>query len=603
MWCIFGRALQRVGTALVRISIHIYGYNASIDCRNRAVKKITAMVFQKLKKTKRRGGEISPDEIFLDDINLPKFDKSQLEGRIERPLGSGSALALGAFFVLALFVFGGRLWQIQITEGEQYAERSRDNTLKTTPLFAERGGITDRNREPLAWNTPGPEHQEFLARSYTARAGSAHVIGFLKYPTKDSSGFYFRNDFNGIAGAEREYNEVLSGENGVRTIELDVRGSPISESLIKPPKRGNDLLLSVDARLSEALYGFLMERIRAAPFEGGAAAIMDVSNGEIIALTSAPEYVPQVLSDGTDSRRINGFVSDQQKPFLDRSAAGLYAPGSVVKPLLAAAALEENIISPEKKILSTGSISIPNPYDPTRTSVFNDWKAHGWVDMRDALAVSSDVYFYEIGGGFEDQKGLGIALIEKYFRLFGLGEELADPLLGQAYGTIPSPAWKKISFPDDPWRVGDTYNTSIGQYGMLTTPLQMLRAIGAIANGGNLLEPSLIAGETASARRVPVSEEHLRVAREGMRRAVTWGTASGLYLPFVSIAAKTGTAEIGIAKKRVHSWVVGFFPSTAPRYAFVALLEKGPSANTIGGVYVMRQFFEWLYATAPEYLK
>ncbi|KKU59480.1 MAG: Penicillin-binding protein [Parcubacteria group bacterium GW2011_GWA2_47_12] len=561
------------------------------------------MVFQKLKKIKRHGGEISPDEIFLDDINLPKFDKSQMEGRIERPLGVGSSIALGVLFGIALIVFGGRLWQIQIAEGEQYAERSRDNTLKTTPLFAERGDIFDRTGELLAWNTPDNAHPEFLARRYTARAGSAHIIGFLKYPTKDSSGFYFRNDFNGIAGAEREYNEALSGENGVRTIELDVRGNSVSESLVEPPQRGNDLLLSVDARLSEALYGFLMERIRAAPFEGGAAAIMDVSNGEIIALTSAPEYIPQVLADGADSEHIARFVSDSKKPFLDRAAAGLYAPGSIVKPLLAAAALEENVISPEKKILSTGSISIPNPYDPTRTSVFNDWKAHGWVDMRDALAVSSDVYFYEIGGGFEEQKGLGIARMEKYFRLFGLGEALADPLLGQTSGTIPSPAWKKITFPNDQWRIGDTYNTSIGQYGMLTTPLQMLRAIGAIANGGELLEPSLIAGEAKSARRVPVSEENLRVAREGMRRAVTEGTAGGLYLPFVSIAAKTGTAEVGITKKRVNSWVVGFFPSDAPRYAFIALLEKGPSANTIGGVYVMRQFFEWLAAIAPEYLE
>ena len=561
------------------------------------------MVFQKLKKIKRSGREISPDEIFLDDINLPAFDKSQMEGRIERPLGVGSVLALGALFILVVFIFGGRLWQIQIMEGEQYAERSRNNTLKTTPLFAERGGIADRTGEPLAWNAPNPAHPEFLARRYTPRSGSAHTIGFLKYPTKDSSGFYFRNDFSGIAGAEREYNEALAGENGVRAIELDVRGNTVSESLVEPPHRGNDLRLSVDARLSEALYGFLMERIRAAHFEGGAAALMDVSNGEIIALTSAPEYIPQILADGADSERIARFVSDPKKPFLDRAAAGLYAPGSVVKPLLAAAALEENIISPEKKILSTGSISIPNPYDKARTSVFNDWKAHGWVDMRGALAVSSDVYFYEIGGGFEEQKGLGIGLMEKYYRLFGLGEALADPLLGQASGTIPSPAWKKIAFPNDQWRIGDTYNTAIGQYGMLTTPLQMLRAIGAVANSGSLLEPSLIVGETANARRVPVSEEYLRVAREGMRRAVTEGTAGGLYFPFVSIAAKTGTSEIGVAKKKVNSWVVGFFPSDAPRYAFVALLEKGPRENTIGGVFVMRQFFEWLAATAPEYLK
>lgn len=560
------------------------------------------MVFNKLK-TKSRSVEISPDEIFLDDVNLPAFDKAQFEGRIERPLGVNASIALGIFFALVVIVFVSRIWQIQILEGEQYAERSRDNTLKTTPLFAERGRLLDRNGEPLAWNAPNAAHPEFLARRYTARSGSAHVMGFLKYPTKDSSGFYVRNDFNGIAGAESEYNEALSGGNGVRMIEFNVRGSVVSESVVNLPRSGNDLQLSIDARLNEALYDFLIERIRAAGFQGAAAAMMDVSTGEVVALTSAPEYDPQALSDGAPASRIAGFVNDPKKPFLNRASTGLYAPGSIVKPLLAAAALEENVISPDKKILSTGSISIPNPYDPSRTSVFNDWKAHGWVDMRHALAVSSDVYFYEIGGGFENQKGLGIARIEKYLRLFGIGEMLADPLLGGATGTIPGPAWKKIAFPGDLWRVGDTYNTSIGQYGMLVTPLQILRAISAIANGGSLFEPTLIAGEQTSVRSVQVSAENLRVVREGMRLAITEGSASGLYVPFVSVAAKTGTAEVGISKKRVNSWVVGFFPYEAPRYAFVVLLEKGPRENTIGGVYVMKQFLEWLFLNAPEYLK
>lgn len=567
-----------------------------------AIKEIIAMVFQRLKK-KKFSVEISPDEIFLDDANLPAFDKSQFEGRIERPLGVGSALALGVFFALVAMIFGVRLWQIQISEGKQYAERSRGNTLRTTPLFAERGRLLDRNGEALAWNAPDQTHSEFLARRYAPRSGSAHTIGFLKYPSKDSAGFYVRNDFKGVAGAESEYNEALAGDNGVRTLELDVRGTVVSESVVDLPRKGDDLQLSIDARLNEILYGLLIERIHAVGFEGGAAGLMDVSNGEVVALTSAPEYDSQVLSDGAPASRISGFVNDPKKPFLDRASAGLYAPGSIIKPFLAAAALEEKIISPEQKILSTGSISIQNPYDPSRTSVFNDWKAHGWVDMRHALAVSSDVYFYEIGGGFENQKGLGIARMEKYLRLFGMGEMLADPLLGGASGTIPGPEWKKIAFSNDPWRVGDTYNTSIGQYGMLVTPAQMLRAVSAVANGGRLLEPTLIVGEKAAEQSVPVSEENLRVVREGMRLAVTEGSASGLYVPFVSVAAKTGTAEIGISKKRVNSWVMGFFPYEAPRYAFVVLLEKGPRENTIGGVYVMKQFLEWLSLNTPEYLK
>ena len=546
--------------------------------------------------------EISPDEILLDRANLPAFDVVQFEGRLERPLGAGIPLALGVLFLCIAALFGGRLWHIQIVEGSTYAERSRGNFLRTTPIFAERGGIIDRTGEPLAWNEPTPEHPEFLARRYTTRAGSAHLIGFLKYPSKDAAGFYYRNDFKGVAGAEREYNEALTGTNGVRTVELDVAGTTVSESEVRPARHGADLTLSVDARLSETLYELLMERIRAVGFAGGAAVLMDVSNGEIIALTSAPEYNPQTLSDGADAPRIAGFVHDSRMPFLDRASAGLYAPGSLVKIFLAPGALAEGVITPDKKILSTGSISIPNPYAPERESVFTDWKAHGWVDMRHALAVSSDVYFYEIGGGFAAQRGLGIGLMEKYFRLFGLGEPLADPLLGQTSGTIPNPEWKKRFFPHDPWRIGDTYHTAIGQYGMLTTPLQIVRAIAAVANGGNLIEPTLFQNETKSGRQLSLSDEAFRIVREGMRLAVTEGTANGLMLPFISVAAKTGTAEVGISKKRVNSWVTGFFPSAAPRYAFVVLLERGPRENTIGGVYVMRQFFEWLAVNAPAYL-
>lgn len=561
-------------------------------------------MFRVRKKTLRQN-EISPDEIFLDTANLPAFETAQFEGRLEKPFGAWSIAALGVVFALVVFLFGAQLWRVQIFHGATYAERSRGNTLKTIPLFAERGEIFDRRGEPLAWNEPPhtPADIVFLERRYTRREGLAHLLGFLKYPSRDAAGFFVREDFAGVSGAERELNDLLEGENGAHTVEYDVRGEIVSESTARLPSRGEDAHLSVDARLSEALYGYLMERVRAIGFQGGAAAVMDITNGELIALTSVPEYDPQTLTDGAPSARISSFVRDPRTPFLDRASAGLYAPGSTVKPLLAVAALAEKVIGPETEILSTGSISVPNPFTPSKFSVFNDWKAHGLVDMRKALAVSSDVYFYEIGGGFESQKGLGIERMEKYYRAFGLGEALADPLLGASSGVVPSPAWKEKLFPGDPWRIGDSYNTAIGQYGMLATPLQILRAIAAVANGGLLVEPTVLINDAVSTRRVPIGDDDLRVAREGMRQAVTEGTASGLWFPFVSVAAKTGTAEVGLAKKRVHSWVVGFFPSEHPRYAFVALLERGPSENTIGSAFVMRQFFEWLSVYAPEYLK
>ena len=228
--------------------------------------------------------------------------------------------------------------------------------------------------------------------------------------------------------------------------------------------------------------------------------------------------------------------------------------------------------------------------------------------MRDAIAVSSDVYFYEIGGGYQDQVGLGITNIKKYMRIFGFGAvDVNNPLLQKA-GTIPDPAWKSENFNGDPWRVGDTYNTAIGQYGFQVTPLQMVRAMSAIANGGTLLEPTIISGDNESltkTKNLGLSIYNIKVVQEGMRQGVTsiLGTAANLNIPDVAIAAKTGTAELGTLKKYVNSWVTGFFPYDKPRYAFAAIMEKGPSTNTVGALYVMRQLFEWMAVNTPEYLK
>ena len=312
------------------------------------------------------------------------------------------------------------------------------------------------------------------------------------------------------------------------------------------------------------------------------------------------------MSEGSDRAAIQKYISDTRQPFLDRAVSGLYTPGSIVKPFLALGALKEGVITPEKEILSTGSISIPNPYDSTKKSVFNDWRAHGWVDMRRALAVSSDVYFYEIGGGFENQIGLGIARIKKYMQLFGFGASDPKNALLAVEGTLPDPAWKAKTFDGEVWRIGDTYNTSIGQYGMQVTPMQAVRATAALANGGILLEPTLLLNGNRgrnSARALDFSADDMKVIQEGMRDAVLLGTAGNLNIPAVAIAAKTGTAELGSKKQLVNSWVEGFFPYENPRYAFVVIMERGPYENTVGALYVMRQLFEWMSQHTPEYLQ
>jgi penicillin-binding protein 2 len=333
---------------------------------------------------------------------------------------------------------------------------------------------------------------------------------------------------------------------------------------------------------------------------------MNVKNGEIIVSTSYPEYNSAILSKGEDTEVIQTYLKDKRKVFLDRVISGLYTPGSIVKPFFALGALAENIISPEKQILSTGSISIPNPYFPDQDSVFKDWKAHGWVDMRRALAVSSDVYFYEIGGGFKEQKGLGILNLEKYSKLFGIGQKSGIDLPDETSGIVPNPEWKIKNFNGDPWRIGDTYHTSIGQYGFQVTPMEMTRAIGALANYGKLLTPHLILEDKEKEMnfsQIELNKEFYKIVHEGMRMATTSGTASILSVPYVEIAAKTGTAQLGALKNKVNSWIVGFFPYEDPKYAFTIMMESGPSSGTIGAVSIARELFDWMNIYTPEYFK
>ena len=550
--------------------------------------------------------EINPDEIFLDSSNLPQFDRHQFEGRLERPIARRTIFILGGVFCLAMLLVLSKTFSLQIMEGDRYANQSAQNRLRHSLIFGSRGVFYDRNGTLLAWNVIDDAKPEFSKRKYLEQNGLSHVVGFIKYPSKDKAGFYYKVDFEGLDGAEKYYNEYVAPQHGIRIVETDAHGNIQSESVLKPPKDGANITLTIDARLQSKLHELMEGLAKERGFNGGAAVIMDVQNGELLTMVSFPEYDSQVLTDGSDEDAIKKTLADPKTPFLYRATSGLYAPGSIVKPFIALAALEEGIITPEKEIVSTGKISVPNPFDPSKPSVFKDWKAHGAVDMRKALAVSSDIYFYEIGGGFEEQKGLGIGSIEKYMRLFGFGEEPGgNDFFGEA-GVIPNPKWKRANFNGEAWNLGNTYHTSIGQYGFQVTPLQVARGVAAIANGGKLLEPRLVEEKEIppSYAVIPIKTSSFGVVKEGMLGAVTLGgTASGLSIPNISVAGKTGTAELGTLKKLVNSWVVGFFPYEKPAFAFAIIMEKGPRDNTIGATFVARQLFEWMSVYTPEYLR
>ena len=543
---------------------------------------------------------IDPDEIFIDDGNLASLNNHQFEGRIEKPISKISLFVASLVFLLVAVIFGGRVIYLQVIEGRDYAERSKNNSLRHTAIMPSRGIIYDRNLVELAWNKP--------ERTYLNEPGFSHLIGYLGYPNSKeatSSSSFTEKEQIGRAGSEKIFNTELSGEKGVRIEEVNVRGDVVSDYSLKQPVNGKSVVLSIDSKLQTKFFQLIRQVAIDRDFFGGSGVILDVKTGEVLAIVSYPEYDSNIMTNRTDKKEIQAFLSSTSNPFLNRAVSGLYTPGSIFKPIMALAALNEKVIDPYKKILSTGALVIPNPYNPKEKTIFRDWKAHGWVDMRWALAVSSDEYFYQIGGGYKDQKGIGIANIEKYSKLFGLSQLTGIELENEAEGSIPSPEWKAKNFDGEPWRLGNTYHTSIGQYGVLVTPLQMARLAAVIANEGYLVRPTILKQATTtniSVPKLPIDKNYFDVVHDGMRLAVTEGTAKGLDVSAIQIAAKTGTAELGLSKERVNSWVIGFWPFIEPKYAFAVVMEKGSRHNTIGGVFVIRSLFDWLPANLPAYL-
>lgn len=549
---------------------------------------------------------VEPDEIFLDSHNIQNFDRQQFEGRIEKTITKRTIIFVGGFFVFLVVVFGIRLGYLQIAQGQAYLARSERNILEKGLIFADRGIIYDRNGVELAWNKK-VETEEVPLRTYLT-PGFSHVLGYVSYPEKDSKNIYWQAEFVGKDGLEKQYDEEIRGRNGEKIVEIDARGEIHSENIVNAPLRGKELKTTIDSRIQGKLFELIKNLSEENSFTGGAGVMMDVWSGEIIASTSYPEYNSEILSLGQNSEEIQSYLGDDRKVFLDRSISGVYTPGSIVKPFFAIGALQEGVIDPFKEILSTGSISIPNPYFPEQKTVFNDWKAHGYTAMREAIAVSSDVYFYQIGGGYapDNQRGIGILNIEKYARLFGIGEKTEVDIPDETEGTIPNPQWKAATFDGDLWRVGDTYNTVIGQYGFQVTPIQMARATAAIANYGTLVTPHFVLGDKEMEEKksmVNLPREHFEVAREGMREAVEYGTAATLNVPHVEVAAKTGTAQLGAQKNRVNSWVIGFFPYENPKYAFAVMMESGPASGVVGATSIMRGLLDWMYWETPEYFQ
>jgi penicillin-binding protein 2 len=530
--------------------------------------------------------EIAPEEIFLDAENAT-FDRARFEGRLERPLSARTFGYLGVGLGFLFFILVTRGWNLQVTNGEAYASESASNSLEVTTLFAERGVITDMHGVVLAEN--GEKSDGSVERKYPYSSLS-HVLGYVSYPKKDANGKYYDTEERGVTGIEAEYNETLAGTNGQILIETDALGKIRSQGSVVPAEDGKPVQLSIDIDLQRNLYRAIADTAKRTGFIAGAGVIIDTHSGGVRALVSYPSFDSNVMSAGSPSEIIASYNTNPGRPYIDHAIQGVYTPGSIVKPLLAAGALTDGLITPSTVIDDPGFLSLPDPYHPGKEWYFKGWKALGPVDVKKAIAWSSDVFFYSIAGGFKSQKGFGIDRLAYWYRQFGMGSTTGIALSGEAAGLIPTPEWKKKVF-NEGWYLGDTYFTGIGQYSVQVTPIQMARATAAVANGGKLFTPTLLAGEISDYVRIPVDSRQLEVVRAGMRQAVTSALASALNLPYVSVAAKTGTAQTGTRNQYDNSWVIGFFPYDNPQYAFAVVLERGPEGQGEQAVFATRDFF------------
>jgi len=440
---------------------------------------------------------------------------------------------------------------------------------------------------------PGIKIKKSSIREYKDGPTFAHIIGYTSIVTpeelEENPEIYSSLDEVGRTGLEKYYEDFLRRNPGKIKIERDAFGQEIKREIVSLPKSGNSLILWLDAELQKKIEEELSKTMESVGAKKAVGVAINPKTGGILAMVSLPSFDNNLFSQKSDSQEINLILKDKNDPLLNRVIGGRYATGSTIKPLLAAAALQEKIISPDKVLTCPGKIIVPHKYNPEIIYHYDDWRVHGSVDMRKAIAESCNVYFYTIGGGYKEQEGLGPTRIKKYLELFGWGNKTDIDLPSEKDGFIPTKEWKK-KIKKENWWDGDTYNLSIGQGDIGITPLEVAVSFGAIANNGTLYKPRLVKEiidedknvikkmEPEIIRKNFIDPENLKVVKEGMRRAVTGENAPHASskilndLP-VAVAAKTGTAQTPY-KNHYHNWITVFAPYEDPQIVMTLMIEN-----------------------------
>lgn len=418
----------------------------------------------------------------------------------------------------------------------------------------------------------------------------SHIIGYTgKISEKELADLrsgYSLIDYVGKIGLEYSWEKELRGLTGRKNIEVDALGRQKKVVSETPAQDGYNLQLSLDLKLQQEIERILQEKISGDDPKRASVIVMDPRTGAVRALVSWPAYDNNMFARGIKQGEYDELINNLNRPLFNRAISGEFPSGSTIKPIFAAGALQEGIITDKTTFLSNGGLRIGQWFFP-------DWRAggHGLTDVRRAIAFSVNTFFYYIGGGFGDFRGMGLDGLVKYSRLFGLGEKSGIDISGEVAGFVPTRAWKEQA-KNEPWYIGDTYHFAIGQGDVLATPLQVVNFTATIANGGTLYRPHLVdkimdsnnqlvrAVSPEIIREDFISPSNIEIVREGMRQTVTIGSGRYLDSLSVTVAGKTGTAQWS-SQKDTHAWFVGFAPYDNPEVAITILVEEGGEGSAI----------------------
>ncbi len=461
--------------------------------------------------------------------------------------------------------------KLSVRGGKQVPRKVKDRlTLREATLI-----------ESHRLDLPGVMVQVESQRNYPNGATASHVLGYVgevsaEQLEKPEFAELHQGSIVGQYGVEKYFDRVVRGIAGQKSVEVDALGHEKRSVAVDQPQAGDDLYLTIDARLQKVAEDLLGQ-------ESGAIVALDPTTGDILAMASRPAFDPNVMSRELTAKQWVEIVQDEGRPLNNRASQGQYPPGSTFKVMMAAAALESKTVTPSTTVFCNGGYQFGR-------RLYHDWKkgGHGAVDLRKALVHSCDVYFYTVG------QRMGIDTMAEFGHQFGLGEETGVELPSERVGIMPSSAWKQKA-KNEQWLPGETISASIGQGYVTVTPLQMASLIGTVANDGVTFRPRLVQTirdrQTAELHKLPpvekgrlnVKQEYLELIQQALAGVVTEGTATRAKSPLVTIAGKTGTAQTAalrtgpeqdIPKKfRDHAWFVAFAPVDHPKIAVAVLAE------------------------------